>query len=106
MKYVGSLPPLVEVPDAVGIRELHRAQAVRPVQERLFPAHVVEHYPHQEAAAEQAVEEEEKRSYKDRRLLCRRIEPAELLLETRSSVERRRKSRRRSDAATSVDEEV
>lgn len=106
MKYVTSLPPLVEVPDAVGIRELYRAQAVRRVHERLFPAHIVEHYPHQEADVEQAAQEEEKRSYEERRLVCRRIEPAELLLETRSSVERRRKSRRRSDAATSVDEEV
>jgi len=108
MKFVNSLPPLAETPDAVGIRELQRAQAVRPLRERLFPAHIVEHYPHQEAVAEQAFVElkEDKRSDKERRQFCRRIESVKLLLDTRSHIERRRINRRRDDAATSVDEEV
>lgn len=103
MRYTPSLAPLPEVPDAVEIRELRHAQAVQPVRERLFPERIVEHYPHREAVAEEA-QEEEKRADEERRLLCRRIEPAEPLLETRSSVERRRKNRRQSDTATSIDE--
>lgn len=107
MRYAPSLPPLAEVPDAVEIRELRHAQAVRVVRERLFPAHIVEHYPHREAAIEEVVApEEEKRSDEERRLFCRRIAPTEPLTETRSSVGRRRKNRRQGDAATSVDEEV
>lgn len=107
MRYAPSLPPLAEVPDAVEIRELSHIQAVRPVRERLFPAHIAEHYPHREAATEQPASlEEEKRSDEERRLFCRRIAPAEPLLETRSSIERRRKNRRQGDTATSVDEEV
>jgi len=107
MRFVPSLPPPAEVPDAVEIKELRHAQAVRPVRERLFPAHIAEHYPHQETANEPpALPVEEKRSDEERRLFCRRIAPAEPLLETRSSVERRRKNRRQDDAATSVDEEA
>jgi len=107
MRYVTSLPPHVDVPDAVGIRELYRAQGARPVRERLFPPHIVENYARREEAAEHpAPPEKEKRANGERRQLCRRLESVELLLETRSSVERRRKSRRRNDAATSVDEEV
>ena len=107
MKYVSSLPPLAEVPDAVEIRELRHTQPVQAVSARLFPAHIVEHYPHREVIAEQSEPlEEEKRSDEERRLFCRRTEPAEPLLETRSSVERRRKNRRLCDTATSVDEEV
>lgn len=109
MKFVDSLPPLVEVPNMTGVREPHRTQAVRPLHEHLFPPHIVEHYPQREVAVGQAPDEavkEEKRANKERRRLCRRIESAERLLETRSNIERRRKCRRRSDAATAVDEEV
>lgn len=107
MRYAPSLPPLAEIPDTAEIRELQHAQAVRVVRERLFPAHIVENYPRRESAIEEAApQKEEKRSDKERRLYCRRIAPAEPLMETRSSVGRRRKNRRRGDTATSVDEEV
>lgn len=107
MRFAPSLPPPVEIPDAVEIKELRHAQAVRPVRERLFPAHIAEHYPHQETATEApTLPAEEKRSDEERRLFCRRIAPAEPILETRSSFERRKKNRRQGDTATSVDEEV
>lgn len=107
MRFAPSLPPAVEIPDAVEIKELRHAQAVRPIRERLFPPRIVEHYPRHETAAEAPTPAvEEKRSDEERRLFCRRIAPAEPLLETRSSVERRKKNRRLDDTATSVDEEV
>lgn len=105
MRYTSSLPPLAGVPDTGEVKELRHVQAVRPVSARLFPERVTERYPHREAVAEEALQEE-KRSDEERRLFCRRIEPAKPLLETRSSFERRRKNRRLGDIATAVDEET
>jgi len=108
MRYTPSLPPLAEVPESTTLKGLQHAQPVRPVKERLFPAKIAEHYPHRESATEQAqpLETEEKRTAEERRLCCRRITPEEVLLETRSDIERRRKNRRSGDTATAVDDEV
>ena len=108
MRYVPSLPPLAGVPESGAVKELQHAQPVRPVRERLFPARIAEHYPPHESAEEPAAAPEtgEKREGEERRQYCRRIVPAEPLLETRSEFERRKRNRRRGDLATSVDEEV
>ncbi len=109
MRYAPSLPPLPEVSESGALKELQHAQPARPVKERLFPAHIVEHYPPRETAGEApaAVQEtEEKRKGEERRQYCRRTLSVEPLLETRSDIERRKRNRRRGDLATSVDEEV
>lgn len=108
MRYAPSLPPLVEVPESGTLKQAQHAQPVRPVRERLFPAHVAEHYPHRESAEvpPALAETEEKRNGKERRQYCRRIASAEPLLETRSEFERRKRNRRRGDLATSVDEKA
>ncbi len=108
MRYTPSLPPLAEVPESTTIKELYRSQPVRPVKERLFPARIAEYYPQQESDTEATHEPlaEEKRLAEERRLICRRITPEDLLLETRSGIERRKKNRRHGDNATAVDEEA
>lgn len=108
MRYVPSLPPLAGVPESGAVKELQHAQPVRPVRERLFPAHIAERYPPHETVEQPAVaqETEEKRKGKERRQYCRRITSVEPLLETRSDIGRRKNNRRRGDLATSVDEEV
>lgn len=105
MKYVSSLPPVTEAPHLAQPEALSPTRAVRAVHKRLFPAHIAEHYQHHEAPAE-APEEFEKRSGLERRQYCRRLATAEALLGTRTSIERRRKSRRRDEPATAVDEEI
>lgn len=108
MRYVPSLPPLAGVPESGAVKELQHAQPVRPVRERLFPAHIAERYPPRESTENPAtaLATGDKRDGKERRQLCRRIASVEPLLETRSDIERRKRNRRRGDLATSVDEEV
>lgn len=103
MRYTTTLPPIGEVPEPAQPEALHPIQTVRPVRARTFPAHIAEHY---SPSDNPPTEKEERRSGKDRRGLCRRLAEGETLLETRSSVERRKRSRRQGDPATAVDEEI
>lgn len=108
MKYTPSIPPIVEAPDNSALREIQRAQAIRAVRERTFPAQKTRHYMPLESNSEQPFKSEngEQRLGQEQRDYCRRITPADPLLETRSGVERRKRNRRSDDITTSVDEEA
>lgn len=108
MKYTPSLPPIAEAPDNSALREIQRAQAIRAVSERTFPVRETKHYPQPESYSNQPFKNEsgERRLGQEQRDYCRRITPAETLLETRSGVERRKTNRRSDDITTSVDEEA
>lgn len=107
MRYVTSIPPIGETPETSQPEALHPLNAVRPVRARVFPAHPAEFYAKPTNTNKPPTEiTEEKRAAKERRQFCRRVESSETLLETRSRVERRKKSRRRADPATAVDEEI
>lgn len=108
MKYTPSIPPIAEAPDNSALREIQRTQAIRAVRERTFPAQKTVHYMLPESNSEQPLKSEngEQRLGQEQRDHCRRITPADPLLETRSGVERRKRNRRRDDITTSVDEEA
>lgn len=113
MRFTTSLPPIPGAPDLPQPEALHAAHPVRAVRERLFPARIGNAAAHHEIdktppPIEKPIidEENDRRSGKDRRNYCRRITPFEPLMETRSRVERRRKSRRRGDSTTSIDETI
>jgi hypothetical protein len=84
---------------------------VRRVEPRTRVPRVIQHFKRKagkpdEAAEETALPHPEQRSGRDRREVCRRLQRgAQPFLDTRSGVERRKKQRRSSDVATTLDEE-
>lgn len=110
MRYTPSLPPLPSVKEEEAPRPLRAAQPVKPVEpharvpqggQRLRPKARVE-----EAAGRPTAVGVEKRTTGDRREGNRRQQFGQPFLDTRSRVERRKKPRRDSDIATTLDEEV
>lgn len=112
MRNVPSLPPPITVPEEPGgVQPLSPSKAARKINSRVEPAQVVTHYAPahvRETLAEIARHpEEERRSGKDRRKMCRRLEtPEQLLLDTRTKTDRRHNNRRHDDPTTNIEEEV
>lgn len=112
MRYVPSLPPPVAVPEETG--EVHGLTAVRPakpvqqrslvplVKQRFAPRGAASPAGQKAAGARQA----ELRSHEDRRKYCRRVSQERVLIDLRPGVDRRRRSQRATDIATSIDEEA
>ncbi|MBS4096024.1 MAG: hypothetical protein KGZ83_04190 [Sulfuricella sp.] len=113
MRYVSSLPAIGEAPEPAQPAATYSAHAVNPVRARAFPAQIADYFPlhrstettHEETTA-LAEPEENRRMGDERRSYCRRVTSTDPLLETRSSMERRRKNRRQGEPATAVDEEI
>ncbi len=112
MRNVPSLPPPITVPEEPGgVQALSPGKAPKRVGSRVEPAQVVTHYAPRsirETLAEIArPSEEERRSGKDRRKMCRRLETQDKpLLDTRAKTDRRHHNRRQDDPTTNIEEEV
>jgi hypothetical protein len=111
MKYVPSLPPLVNgVADSLDVYALSRVKSAKPVRDRTLVPLVVHRQMHLEHPPSEIAEHKERRNDShvqgDRRTYSRRIDHPSLLVELRSRMERRRRKKRMSDTAKHVDEEV
>lgn len=112
MRYVPSIPPPVSPFDNEAVKPVAQTSSVRPVTAPSAPPIVFTHYRRLgDVGREVPVVEEvgERRSYSDRRYVCRRIDKERdkfLLLDSRAEWERRRNSRRHADLRTNIDEEI
>jgi hypothetical protein len=110
MRFVPSLPPLPSVEEEEAPRPVRGARAVRPVEPRTRVPRVIQRFGPQARAAEAAggpmAVRLEKRATRDRREMCRRLQHVHPFLDTRDAMERRKKKRRDSDIATTLDEEA
>jgi len=112
MRYVPSLPPPITAPEETG--EVHGLTAIRPakpVQQRTLVPLVKQRFAPREPAAEAekakpADRQTDQRSNEDRRTYRRRVSQQPVLLDLRPGGDRRRRSQRITDVATSIDEEA
>jgi len=107
MKYVPSLTsPVTSPTTGMEVRALAGIKRSKPVQARTLPPLVVQ--PHVRHEASSGVSEKEERRYDplahgERRSYCRRIEHRPVLIELRSSIERRRHNQRAGDITEHID---
>lgn len=112
MRYVPSLPPPITVPEETG--EVHALTAVKPakrVQQRSLAPLVKQHFAPREPAPEvekaaPADIQPDRRLNEERRKYCRRAAQQPVLIDLRPGGDRRRRSQRMTDVATSIDEEA
>lgn len=107
MRYVQSLPPIVEpVPDSGAVKPVAGTHATPRVRERTLPALV--YHPHAPPPQAPAINRRVRppAAAGDRRRLCRRLRDVPVLLELRSGKDRRRRNQRRGDLATAIDEQA
>jgi hypothetical protein len=111
MRYVPNLPPPLTAPEETG--ELHALAAVKPVkpvQQRTLVPIVKQRFAEREPTEGGQIaptgSEIERRTGADRRTYCRRIQHQPVLLDLRPGVDRRHRSQRKTDIATSIDEEA
>jgi hypothetical protein len=111
MRYVPSLPPPLAAPEETG--ELQAVGAVnpaKPVRQRTLVPMVKQHFAEREPGEGGQIaptgSEIERRAGADRRVYCRRIQQQPVLADLRPGVDRRRRSQRKTDIATSIDEEA
>lgn len=112
MRYVPSLPPLPSPVEGEEPGPVRAVRPVRPVEPRTRVPRVIQRFipkarteEGEEGASGPTVVRLEKRATSDRREWCRRLQRGQPFLNTRSTVERRKKKRRDSDVATTLDEE-
>lgn len=105
MRYVQSLPPIVEpVADSDAPRAVAHTAPVGPVSERSLPPLVFR--PHTQQQATPALQRQvvPHAADNDRRKFCRRVRSDPVLLELRSGQDRRRRNQRRDDLTTAIDD--
>lgn len=107
MRYVQSLPPIVEpAPDSGATRGIAHTAPVRPVSERSLPPLVFRQHTQQQATPALNRQVVPHSADNDRRKFCRRIRNDPVLLELRSGQDRRRRNQRRGDLTTAIDDEA
>ncbi len=109
MRYVPSLPPIVEPPQYDGaVKPAASTTALAPVQERSLPPIIFRQ--HRPAARPDAINRHWRpradAAIPDRRLICRRTQDAQMLLDLRSGPDRRRHCQRKNDMTTAIDEKI
>lgn len=109
MRYVQSLPPIVEpLPDSGAVRPAAQVGAVAPVGLRSLPPLVFRH--HQPAQIPAAINRRwvprMNNGLVDRRVCCRRIHSSRILQELRSGTDRRTHCQRADDVTTAIDEKI
>lgn len=109
MRYVPSLPPLPSPVEEEEPKPLRAIRPVRPVEPRTLVPQVIQRFGPKARAEEGAggptAVQVEQRTKSDRRELCRRLQHGDPFLNTRSTLDRRKKKRRDSDIVTTLDEE-
>lgn len=94
--------PIVEAEDNMGVKALDGVKPSKRVQQRTLPPLVVQQrYDAPEMEKRHATE-----IHGERRTYCRRFERLPVLVELRSSIERRRHKQREEDVTEHIDEEV
>jgi hypothetical protein len=107
MRYVQSLPPIVEpAADSDAVTAVARAHATPPVRERTVPPLV-----YRPRSAHTVLPAINRRLLPhdvqtDRRQFCRRVSNDKVLFELRSGTDRRRRNQRSGDLTTAIDDSV
>jgi hypothetical protein len=106
MRFVPSTPPIAAPTEAEQPRPLRAVRPVRKVEPREIVPLVFPRFSRKNEVEQPEAAPAEKRNGLDRRKWCRRTKRERYLLNTRSGEERRKKIRRRGEAAATLDEEV
>lgn len=111
MRYVPSLPPPLTAPEDTGeLQALAAVNPAKPVRQRTLVPMVKQNFAQREPAEAAQLappaSQIERRAGADRRVYCRRVQHQPVLLDLRPGVDRRRRSQRKTDIATSIDEEA
>ena len=110
MRYVPSIrTPVVIAKEGLRVKELVRVAPAKPVQERTLPPLIVQrHAPLKETFVPDVSEEmrHDPHLHGERRTYCRRTVHLPILVELRSSIDRRRYKQRDDDMTEHVDEKV
>ena len=103
------LVPLIPQPK-IGIEKRHDVAGVsalkltRPVKERTLPPLII--YRHAQTEKISAKERESRKAQVERRSLCRRLHPQNILEELRSSLDRRKQQQKNTDYRFHIDIEI
>ena len=109
MRYVQSLPPIVEPPpDEGAVKAATRAGAVTPVAERSLPPMIYREraFAAQQHGINRHWAPRADNAMPDRRKFCRRVQHQQRLLELRNGQDRRRHCQRKNDMTTAIDEKI
>lgn len=109
MQIIPIIPqPRVGVDDTLEVKGVAAANPAKKVGERTLPPMVSHRYRQLPQLPNEKAQLNKRRTLpmNERRLFCRRLTPRSLLLELRSSIERRRRKGRAADLAMHIDEKA
>lgn len=99
--------PLNTIQDRLAVKGVSASQAIKPLAINGYEVHdVVLHRDHRPPVKDKARSSEQREKGADRRKLCRRVKQQAVLIELRSSINRRRQNLRDSDMREHIDEQA